>query len=545
MAAISAVKQEILGERCKGMNTEEIASDSRATWLAGVALGTALYLMYSPVFLSDYLMNDEWYLIGSRPGLRGSAREAFFVWGRGLFGIYSALVYRFAGYDPFRIQLVRFVNFASLATIALLLFVFLRTRSKNVWFSFFAVLFLFSQPSFQGSMAYSLQLISNTQPAMWLSLLAFYLHFHIRDGRFPKPLLLAATFLVLVLAMQSTQTYAFFSMVPLTYLTLSDWKNQHRKISEFLVLALLVFLLSSLMYTLGIHYWHSHGHQAYKLGEEGIEAMGGHPFQVLLHAANPLTYWSAFEMWSYPFPFHDVAPLWKLKIGGALLIMAVWAMLLSWAVVIEAREGTTQERRGIFLKWLAVFVYMGFAAVFIVADSPLAVIEHRPHLVLTFSGIAILSAAYSLEVLTSRHQALRTRLPKALIIVIVAMTAFGAQAAILRGYVDNRMEQMDFIRTQLMSEDPSTYRNIVVVVPKWSGCLTEPCGLWVGHVTEGSWHITRVAGYRYGMATTGISPDSKNIIFTEDEPKERPKDSIVIDWQKYVSVRQRRVPRMF
>src|SRR5271165_2461332 len=58
-------------------------------WVPAVALATALYLIYSPVFLTDYLINDEWEFIGSRQGLRQGAINAFFFWGRGLFGIYS------------------------------------------------------------------------------------------------------------------------------------------------------------------------------------------------------------------------------------------------------------------------------------------------------------------------------------------------------------------------------------------------------------------------------------------------------------------------
>ena len=91
-------------------------------WVPAIALAATLYLMYSTVFLTDYLMNDEWFNIGSRPGSRASAKDAFFFWGRAIFGIYQTLVYRFAGYNPLRIQIVRFVNFASLVAIALVLF---------------------------------------------------------------------------------------------------------------------------------------------------------------------------------------------------------------------------------------------------------------------------------------------------------------------------------------------------------------------------------------------------------------------------------------
>ena len=134
---------------------------------------------------------------------------------------------------------------------------------ENNWFSFAVILVLFSTASIQELMAYSLQLISNTQPAMWLSLLAFYVFFFLDDRRFAKSLRWGAAFLVFILAMQSTQTFAFFCMVPLTYLTLCDWKNQRRKISEFVALAVLAFLASTLTYRAGLHYWHSHGMQAY------------------------------------------------------------------------------------------------------------------------------------------------------------------------------------------------------------------------------------------------------------------------------------------
>src|ERR1044071_7017738 len=117
------------------MSRADSLSDFRQQWLPGLVLGTVLYLMYSPVFLTDYLMNDEWYLIGSRQGVREGMKDAFLTYGRGLFGIYSTLIYKFAKYDPFRIQLVRFANFASLVAIALLLFVLLRNMTKSAWFS--------------------------------------------------------------------------------------------------------------------------------------------------------------------------------------------------------------------------------------------------------------------------------------------------------------------------------------------------------------------------------------------------------------------------
>jgi hypothetical protein len=493
-------------------------------WITAVALATALYLMYSPVFLTDYLINDEWEFIGSRQGLRQGAINAFFFWGRGLFGIYSTLVYRFAGYDPIRVQIVRFVNFASLVAIALLLFVFLARRSESVWFSFFVTLFLFSTASLQELMAYSLQLISNTQPAMWFSLLAFYVFFLVDDRRFSRPLRLGAAFLLLALSMQSTQTFAFFSLVPLTYLTLSDWTAQRRKIFEFMVLAFVVFVISSLAYRAGLHYWHARGFQGYKLAERAIEAAGQHPLQVVFHSLNPLTYWSAFEIWSFPFPLRAMFLGMKIKVGIALCLMSAWAVILAWTVFIEGKEAV--------LKWLAVLVYLAFGAIFIITDSPLITIEHRPHMVLTFTGIAILSAAYSLQVLARRYPAISGAVPRMLGVIFVATIAFGAQAGTLDGYVIDRMRLLDFIRAEAVSQDPSSYRDIIVVMPEAHG--PEPREFWVGRSFQDRYHMTREAAYRYALATVGIPPESKTITFVEEQPQEIPSGSAVVDWRKYL-----------
>lgn len=495
-------------------------------WVPAGALAATLYLMYSTVFLTDYLMNDEWFNIGLRPGLRDGVRDAFFFWGRGLFGIYQTLVYRFARYDPLRIQIVRFVNFASLVAIALTLFVFLERKSENRWFSFSVILVLFSTASMQELMAYSLQLVSNTQPAMWLSLLAFYVFFLLHDRRWGKSLRWGAAFLLFILALQSTQTFAFFCMVPLTYLTLCDWKNQRRKIWEFVALALLAFLVSTIAYRSGLHYWHSHGRQAYKLGEQAMGAAGQHPLQVIIHSLNPFTYWSAFEIWSYPFPFHAVHLVMKAKIGIALCLMFAWAGILLWAAFIESRESADVA------KWLAVLVYLGFGAIFIIADSPLVTIEHRPHMVLTFIGVAILSGAYSLRVLARKYPAMAGRVARVVGVIVVSMIALGAQAGTLRGYVIDRMRLLDFIRAEVRAEDPSKYRNILVILPESRG--PEPREFWVGRGFQDRYHMTCQGGYRYALATVGIPPDSKPITFVEGEPRDVPADSAVVDWQKYL-----------
>jgi hypothetical protein len=499
----------------------------------GIALVGVLYLMYSPAFLADYLMNDEWGNIGSRDSFREAVKNAFFFLGRGLFGVYSTLVYRFVSYDPFRIQVVRFLNFASFAAIAISLFTFLRKKTQNTLFSFLIVLFLFSQPSFQGGMAYSLQMISNTQPAMWLSLLAFYIYFSSRGERIGPRLRIPAVFLCLLLAMQSTQTYAFFCMVPLSYVILCDWNNQRRKIVEFLVVASVVFFVSTLAYKAGLHYWHIHGKHGYVLGEEGVRALGKHPITVFLHALNPITYWGAFEVWNYPFPFHATHPLGTTKIAAACCIMILWAILLCWALRTEIHGCTREVKRETLFKWVAMFACLAFGALFVVADSPLISREHRPHLLITFVGVAIFAAAYSCRILALKYPSFGSKISQMVGISVVGMIVFGAQAGLVRGYVNNRAEQLNFVRTELIQSDPSAYRNIVVVLPQWNDCITEPCGPWAGYVVEE--HIGLPEGYRYALAELGTAPETKMITFVQQRPDITYGDTVVIDWQRYTS----------
>ena len=158
---------------------------------------------------------------------------------------------------------------------------------------------------------------------------------------------------------------------------------------------------------------------------------------------------------------------------------------------------------------------------------------------LTFAGVAVFCGAYSLQVLGSRFRTLGSTFVKSLGIFLVLMSAAGAQADVLRGYVNVRMEQLDFIRTELMADRAAAYKNIIVVLPDWRGCVTEPCGPWRGHVTEDQSHISREGAYRYAMKTIGISPDDKEITFVAQRPDEIPKDSVIIDWSKYVSARKR------
>jgi hypothetical protein len=125
-------------------------------------------------------------------------------------------------------------------------------------------------------------------------------------------------------------------------------------------------------------------------------------------AINPVSYWSAFELWSYPFPFHYLPPIsgWRERLS--LLLMVLWGTLVISCFVAEFRAAPMDERRGVIMKWLVVVACLGFGAIFMAADSPLVAKEHRPHMVMLLSGVAITSGAYTLQVPHSRNKYLRT-----------------------------------------------------------------------------------------------------------------------------------------
>ena len=180
-----------------------------------------------------------------------------------------------------------------------------------------------------------------------------------------------------------------------------------------------------------------------------------------------------------------------------------------------------EEKPHFFLKWFYAILCLGFGALFIIADSPFEVIDHRPHITVTFVGVCIFTGAYALQVLGSSYKILKTGLAKGIGIVLVVLTAFGAQSSFLRGLVDIRQDHIDFIRTELSSKNPEDYRKIIVVLPSSNTCLTEPCNVWFGLIIhESDSHQYGKGRYKYALWTLGISPKYKEIVFVKNHPKQ-------------------------
>ena len=514
-------------------------TEFKPKWLTNIALLVMLYLMYSSTFLTDYLMRDEWEFVGAGAeyDLSKYISTFFFRSGRALFAVFQKLVLEFAGYDAGRIQIVRFVNFLSIAIIAMLLMNFLEKRMKNGKIAFFVILFFLSQTSFQALMGYSFELISGSLPSMWLSLLAFYLYFFVFDrSRLPGYLQTAIVFVILMLAMQSTQTYAFFGLIPMSYLALTDWKTNKARVIQFLAVSILTFAISALIYKIGLDFLVSQGRVVYDVGEQGVKQLSSKPLDVFLLAINPRTYWSVFKMWTFPFPFQNTPPLSNLaEKVAAFLIMIVWSGMILASLWLEIKNTAKDEQRETFLKWFAVACCFGLAATFIIADSPTEIIDHRPHLLLVFSGLVIFTGVYALEILTPRFIFLKSSRFKIVLGFLVFMTAFGAQAGVLRNVVNIHMKQLDFIRTELLAKDPASYETVIVLLPvENQGCITEPCGPWLGERIENNGHLARVAVYRYALSTLGMDPLSKEIVLVEEFSDIVSQDDVVIiNWNTY------------
>ena len=120
------------------------------------------------------------------------------------------------------------------------------------------------------------------------------------------------------------------------------------------------------------------------------------------------------------------------------------------------------------------------------------------------------------------------------------MTAFGAQSGVLRNIVNIHMKQLDFIRTELIRQDPASYGTIIILLPiQNQDCITEPCGPWIGEHIENKGHLARIAAYRYTLSTLGIDPMEKEIIFVEKASEiVSQENAIVIDWNIYSSTQQ-------
>jgi hypothetical protein len=531
------------------MDNHEFSFALNRTRAFGAALLVAIFIVYGPIFVSDYLMNDELNFVGTPArGLFSSVWSSFLSLGRGLFGLFRPLVFGFAGYDPMRIQLVRFGSVAAFSVIAVLVFQFVVQRTRQDLLAFIVVLLLFTSLSVQGIVGYAFLLSTSTLPSVCFSMAALFLHFSV-STRLPSPVRHFAVFMILMCAMQSAQSQAFCSMAPAAFVMLKDWTGQRKRMLSYLALALFALLTSTIIYKVGLDHLHASGRQGYGAGEAMMEAFARTPRDVVVAAINPFSYWSAFQLWSYPFPWNNVAPLGHHRQAIGCLFLGTWLILVGAAFVLEWRRSPQGSKNTVAFKWLTALGCLAFGALVLIADSQGAMADHRPHIFFTLTGEALFVGAYALEMLASRFTLLSTKGAHWAVGAVAVYSCFGAQAGVLRGIITPRVDQLNFVRTELASA--RSIGTVAVILPSSSGpCAAEPCNQWMGGALPGLFHLTRSRGYRYALATIGVSPELPHIAFYKvgdlKDPilvrngvdvrnvEELPEDAVRVDWNKFL-----------
>ncbi|MGB1251210.1 MAG: hypothetical protein ACPG8W_11385 [Candidatus Promineifilaceae bacterium] len=489
-----------------------------------ILLCISLYAIYSSTFTNEYLRGDEWDVIGKEGDLLYQTAIWALKFGRPLAAPLNRLGYVFVGVNPARVQIIRFINWAGITSVALVFLHLFTLQTKRPKFSFLVVLFYFSTIPWQGLQGYSLQTASATVPTCLLSMLAFYLHFYVPRSSRRKQW--SITFILLFLAMHTFQIYTFLPIVLVCYWALSDWEKFQTQIISYLAISGAVFIVSLGLYKIGLSYLHSRGMSGYVMGEAGLAALSDAPLAVLVTVINPLNYWSAFRLWSFPFPFHSIPQLsYQTNQAMGMILMGLWTTMLTGAFLLEYRQNDIK-------KWLAFLACFGFGATWLIVASPTYISSHRPHILMILMGVVVFSLAYTLQLFAKRYAWMQSTRFKAVALGIVAYAAFGAQSNVYRGVVLNWGGKIDFIRAELATSPSHDFQEIIVLGPNGSPACFEPCGAWFGTAVP-LHRISKPQIYNYAMATSGIDPEGKQFTFLP-ESFDAGGNAVVIDWSKYV-----------
>ena len=504
-------------------------------WALPLALVFTLFLIYAPSFTVDYLALDELAFVG-RQAETYDFRYLGLAHGRPL-AVWRPFVYEWAGFDPVRIQFVRFASFAFLAGVAVGFFRVLKYGSAKPFFAFFAALLLFSQLPFQGTAGFSLDLITAYLPPMALSLFALWLHYRLGLRGVTRWKAHTAVLIVLTLAVLSGQTWGFFSIVPLSFMALSGNRPETKLARSFIFLTFAQIAVAVLATYIGLKVLHDEGREGYAVGEEIIGAVTDSPVALAAQAVDPRRYWSAFKLWTYPFPFHNTPESPRMRETLGTIVMGAWALLFFGGLISQLLARGSAKKL-VLTKWSMAVACVGFGAAVVLADSPFEVREARPHITTVLTGACIMTGGYAMLVLRAHTPIFRRRIWQAACIAVVLLTALGAQTGVLRNQVDNRADQLDFIRTELSALDPADYDRIVVVLaPQDYFALREPSDNWSGKVVHFIYHARRPERYEYALHSLGLEPGGKELLFVTDDTEVSERD-LVVDWRKYLTARK-------
>jgi hypothetical protein len=479
-------------------------------------------------------MNDELALIGQEADPLQAAISDFYRFGRPIWGFFRTLIFNFSEFNPVRIQHMRFVNFFLISIFGLGLTYFFWDCSKNIIFAFFVVLFFMSQLSIQALNGYSLIMVGY-HFSILLSFSAFILYFYILEN---KNISLwvegLAIFILLVLAMNTFQGFASFCMIPLSFYILFSNKLESKRIFRFYGLVFVSFLFSILIFTAATQ---NSPYGTYHLVKTSLFSLNNDPLKILLNALNPMTYWSAFKVWTFPYPFHHLAPMGKLKITISTVLMALWVLLLAAAFFIELIKTVNGRKKHVVQKWGSIILCIFISGIFILADSTNSIANHRAHLLLPLNGVIIFTAAYSLKTLSSEYKILKKKALLGLSIILIILSAFGAQRGLAQGIVDLRQNQLNFIRMELSQKNPDEFNKVIVFIPNnfIIKTIREPSDYWFGHILPHPKRLALRNIYIYSLHTLGIEICTKEINFVNKRPESLAENELLIDWSKYLN----------
>jgi len=516
-------------------------AEALSRWRPDLILALVLLLVYAPAYTTEYLMQDELSRVGVRErdalevGLKTFSSQGRFIAG---YGVASA--FEFAGHSPARIRLLRFLCVVGFALAAIAIRRFARRTWPDDGATTALVLVFFTQLPTQAAIGCGAVFLVAYLPAAALSLLALGLVHWEAAPRFLPPIArAAAAAVVLLLAMQANQSYAVCAVVPLLAPTLADWPAARRRTLTFLAACVAALVVSGLTYKAAMDQSRISG---YAVGEAAVGALSDQPAAVVATALHPATYWSAFRLWSFPFPFDRTPDLGGAERTAALLVMGLWALLVAAAVGLEWRAAEPAGRRDVAFKWLAAFACLGLGAFPIVADSPLRAIEHRPHIPFVLMGVVLFVAAHALRVVAGVAPLIAGTTGRAAGLAVAAFFALGAQAGVHRNVATLHADRLAYVRQSLSIDSP--VQAIAVVLPRRNGCPAEPCNDWMGFLAPGKNHIRAANGYRYALATVHGADDPSTVPITVHTYKEAqaaawPEGTAVIDWDRYVLTRAR------
>ena len=445
--------------------------------------------------------------------------------------------YLFVGKSVFRLQIVRFISLVLIVGAAVALFIFLLRQNVHGFWAILLLIFFFSQRGFQAYSAYSLETFHQII-CFPIGMAAFYLAFYYdpqtRVGEIVK---YSFVFLLLMSTALIMQSLLFFSLIPVAFLILrDDWKNNQKKIIVFITLTVFVAILSLIVVKAGISYLNEKGQTSYS--EKFTNSLQEEPLETLKNGINPFFYWRAFEIWTYPVPFMELG---SMKKRLAIVVMFLWLSIVLWAFYLNWCSAESSKDI-VFKKWIFAFVTLVLCALPVLADRG----SLRGHTSLPLTGGVIFTGAYAFSViLKSLRVSFPTIQAKASVIValLVALSAFGAQANLTRGYILPKSEALWFLRSELMKKPMNSFSEIFVLVPgkeeyRNARCFYEPCNIWAGNYVHYRFHMMRPRYYKYALLTLGVDPSSKKISFGENI-KEKPDNALVVDWQRYAKMRFR------